>query len=95
MTTYIVTTESGSTYRVCEENDRFFLRANNVPNPNSVAIPDREWEVVPQDFTVFAWPPVVGQCMYLSCIHELDRDHPDRMPGGGKITSRVKEIVIA
>lgn len=86
---YVVTTMSGSTYTIEQRGERWYLRADNVPNPNSVKLDLKEWEIHPPR----PWPIRVGFGLALDCIHVDDRGHPDRMPGGGKHTSPVIEVV--
>ncbi len=82
-----VETRSGSIYHVIEQTrSNFWVRVENVPNPQSEAIPrDRWWQIEP----ALPWPPQVGLPLMLIAPRALAKGHADRMPGGGKVTSPV------
>lgn len=86
-----VITQSGSAYTISQEGAKFFLEADNVPNPMSGKIEGR-WEVgVPSP-----WPPVEGLPLFIPARTDIfwDREHPERIPGGGKHTSPVVEVYV-
>jgi hypothetical protein len=85
-------TETGSTYTLEQDpTGRWYLHADNVPNLHSMRLPDRRWPIDPPA----PWPLVIGQpCLILSAHFRDPKDHPDRMPGGGKRTSPVTDIVM-
>jgi hypothetical protein len=86
MKTTVVKTETGSIYVVVQRDNRFFLHTDHTPNSYSQDVNGEEWEIeVPE-------VPVVGKRWMLTCVHFSDRGHPNRMPGGGKYTSRVVEV---
>jgi len=90
MTTTLVITETGSRYRIHEDvAGTFWLSGENVPNPQSRAIGPEEWEIErPQP-----WPPEIGQRLWMpSAYFNAPKDHPGRIPGGGKLTSQVQRI---
>jgi hypothetical protein len=87
--THIIT-ESGSHYYVDVEDDRFYLSGENVASDRSASIPSyTRWEIKRPT----PWPPQLGQSltMFSKFFHE-PKDHPLRIPGGGKITSLVRTI---
>jgi hypothetical protein len=88
-----VTTQSGSVYEVIETTyGEYCLRANNIPNERSCSIaPDRWWRID----APLPWPPQVGHNLLLLAHAMLAFDDPERIPGGGKITSPVREVVDA
>jgi hypothetical protein len=80
-------TLSGSKYTVeRDENNVWWLEANNVPNWGSVPV-DGRWEI---DEPFIA----EGQSARLVSAHYLEFDSPKRIPGGGKITSPVLDIEV-
>lgn len=85
-----ITTRSGSVYRVGRgTHGRWWMAADNVPNPTSVALdPDDWWEIRRPE----PWPPELGERIWLMPPEELDCDDPRRMPGGGKRTSFVRAL---
>jgi hypothetical protein len=86
----IIKTYSGSIYKIrVDEDRRFWLTTDHVVNPNSTDINGQEWEIQQPR----PWPPEIGQPMWLPTIHLFDFDHPDRIPGGGKSTSIVMEVL--
>jgi hypothetical protein len=85
----IITTHSGSRYTVREEEGRFWLSGPNVPNDQSVPIPEeREWEIQKP----MPWPAVVGERLLMYSTFYGQAEHPERLPGGGKWTSPVETI---
>jgi hypothetical protein len=83
-----VVTQSGSRYTIIEDGSQFFLSADNVPNPYSEKLVG-EWEIV----RPYQWPPVLGERLILDTPYFSDYDNPLRLPGGGKRTSRLVEII--
>jgi hypothetical protein len=70
----------------------YWLRADNVPNPLSRSItPDRWWRID----TPEPWPPQVGLNLLLPAHRTLRLDDPERIPGGGMITSPVQDLTDA
>jgi hypothetical protein len=88
-----VTTRSGSIYDIVETSDgEYGLRVDNVPNPLSRSItPDRWWRID----TPEPWPPQVGLNLLLPAHRTLRLDDPERIPGGGMITSPVQDLTDA
>lgn len=85
-----ILTRSGSRYRMGRDADgRWWMSADNVPNPTSVGLdPDDWWEIRPPE----PWPPELGERIRLMAPRELDRDDPRRVPGGGNRTSPVRVV---
>lgn len=85
-----VITRSGSIYRVARDDEgRWWMSADNVPNPTSVRLdPDRWWTIHRPE----PWPPELGERLELRPLAELDRDDRRRVPGGGKRTSPVRAV---
>jgi hypothetical protein len=84
-------TESGSTYDVKEDAvGRFWLRGDNVATPVSCKLNGSDWWEIDR---VKPWPPKEGQKLYTCSAHFHEpKDHPKRMPGGGKHTSVVVDV---
>jgi len=87
-----ITTLSGSTYLVREDEEgKFWLTADHIPNPDSVDIRGREWEID----RPLPWPPVIGESILLQSIYPYDPDTAERPPGGGKFTSPVQDFLFS
>jgi hypothetical protein len=86
-----VHTYSGSVYIVKQtEEGNFLLQADNVPSRTSAQLnPEEEWPIQKPE----PWPPQLGQPVTLLSRYFHDKTHPDRMPGGGKITSPVRAVI--
>jgi hypothetical protein len=83
-----VTTETGSEYVFeAREDGTCWVSGRNVPNPQSKPIGEQVWQVEPGE------TPTVGQEWLFYALKSLAKDDPMRMPGGGKFTSRVTEVV--
>lgn len=84
-------TETGSTYELrVGEDGTFWFGGNNVPNPVSRPLDGRLWRVQrPVPF-----PPLLGEPLFVAAPPELECDDPTRIPGGGKLTSRITAILI-
>lgn len=82
-----ITTESGSRYNILEDSQgEYFLRAENVENPNSIALdPEIVWKIEQPA----PWPIEVGKPVLLAARQDILFDSPRRIPGGGKVTSPV------
>jgi hypothetical protein len=77
-----VVTRSGSVYKIAESNFAEFYVF-------SVALrPVFWWGVEAPD----PWPPVIGHPLQLIALLRYAMDDPERMPGGGKITSPLTSI---
>jgi hypothetical protein len=85
-----IQTETGSCYIVREEDGQFFLSGDNKLNPNSAPIQDGEWEIAQPN----PWPPEKGRQLLFYSVHFQHFSHRERMPGGGKLTSRVVDSYI-
>lgn len=87
---YVVGTETGSVYIIREIDGRFWLSGKNVSTTRSQPLGDmKEWEI----FKPSPWPPVKGDGIYMVSIHVDDsKNHPKRIPGGGKFTSNVVDF---
>lgn len=87
---YEVETVAGSTYRFRHDADNgtWWVSADNVPNPASRSLADGEWEIAKP----WPWPPVVGLPVDFRARASLGVDAPERVPGGGKATSRVVRV---
>lgn len=84
-----IRTETGSIYHVSlSEDGRWWLGADNVPNPTSRSLADGCWEIQ----RPAPWPPVPGRSLRLLAPADLSLGDPARVPGGGKITSRVVDV---
>jgi len=83
-------TASGSIYWVARnEHGDWRLRACNIPNPRSRRLDHGRWWAIRQPAP---WPPRLGQPIELRAPAGLPRDDPERMPGGGKITSPIRAV---
>lgn len=88
---FVVTTTSGSEY-VVEGNGTEFrylaLSKQAAPDPvfNVKVVGDYDLD------KVSPWPPEVNRPLLMVTKHLDDINHPDRMPGGGKITSPVVKV---
>lgn len=92
MQRWCVLTEMGSKYTFTLAFDKWTVRCENLGNPMSGVI-DSTIEYGVQEPT--PWPPVVGEGMtFLSLWFDGPYDHPDRIPGGGKHTSNVKQVTL-
>lgn len=86
---WLIETATGSKYRLAQLSDgTTWLSGVNVINPFSQPLPNREYQVVVKS----SLPPIVGRSLFAECIHFSAPDHPNRMPGGGKITSPILRI---
>lgn len=84
-----ITTESGSLYRFGLDADgRWWVSGDNVASPTSSSLADGSWEIAPPA----AWPPELGSPLEFRAPARLSRENPKRVPGGGKVTSRVVEV---
>lgn len=85
-----VITRSGSIYRVAQDGEgQWWMNADNVANPTSRRLdPDRWWRIQQP----CPWPPELGERLWLVPPDALDRDDPERVPGGGKRTSPVRLV---
>ncbi len=83
-----VFTVSGSVYHITETSEGWTLSADNQPNPSSAKLAGT-WPIQ----RPIPWPPEVGKCLTLLCIHTQQPPwYPGRMPGGGRYTSSVRAI---
>lgn len=85
----VVQTESGSVYRFRRDPaGRWWVRAANRASAYSSPIPENlEYQVLQPK----PWPPELFSILvFFSAVH--DRTSPRRIPGGGKVTSRVISI---
>ena len=83
---WAVRTVSGSIYELRELAGEWSLRATNQENPYSCPVdPSRWWPIQPPT----PWPPEVLTPLVLLTQHTTAWAHPDRIPGGGKVTSPV------
>lgn len=83
-----VRTATGSVYRMVEDGEtRWWLNADNVANPTSRRLDPQVWWRIQQPDP---WPPELGSPVMLLAPLEFDRRNPERLPGGGKITSPVR-----
>lgn len=84
-----IETASGSRYRLrLDREGRWWLSADNRPNPFSVSLADGEWEIQPPA----PWPPVLGARCWFEAPAYLRLGDPRRVPGGGKVTSAVAAV---
>lgn len=83
-------TASGSVYRVVQDAERrWWLNADNVPNPASRKLDPQFWWRIQQPNP---WPPELGSPVMLLAPLDFDRCDPERLPGGGRFTSPVRLI---
>lgn len=88
--TAAIHTDSGSMYHVLlDQQGRWWLRADNVPNPLSRALDRNQWWRIQRPYP---WPPELGSPVRLAAPPEMDRGDRARIPGGGKITSPVRAV---
>lgn len=86
---YIIKTESGSVYKVRSDSDGcYWLSGENVPSFSSVAVPEGEWQIDRPT----PWPIAIGQPLQMVSAFYLAFEHPERIPGGGKLTSPVVSV---
>lgn len=84
---YTVVTESGSLYFLREEGGKWWLCAKNVPNERSKLLGTVSWWEIEKPNP---WPPRRGHSLGMwSTLFLEPVNTPNRMPGGGKVTSRV------
>lgn len=84
-----IRTSSGSTYLVAQTPDgRWFFGGSNVPNAHSQLLPAGFWPIE----APHPWPPVTGASICLLALRALPLEHPQRVPGGGKVTSPVLSV---
>jgi hypothetical protein len=87
-----VKTESGSLYTVTtvvfDDGERYFLSADHTSTYRSVNVRGKAWQIEKPKY------PEIGQPWVLLSAHFSEPEHPDRMPGGGKRTSPVTEIIL-
>jgi hypothetical protein len=81
-----VTTASHSVYAIERRGDGWFLFASHLPSATSEDINGAAWQIEEPAM------PELGRSWILTSFHYFDWDNPDRIPGGGKITSPVVEI---
>lgn len=86
----MVRTYSGSSYTVARDarEGRYWFGGENVASPTSTALPPGA------AYEVIAPSIVVGLPAIILAPPELDRGDPRRVPGGGKRTSPVIEVII-
>jgi hypothetical protein len=91
MKRYKVTTESGSVYHVGGDGKAFmfYVPARQV-NPS--VVDNKPITQAYEANSVLPWPPEPGRAMIVITKHYHEPDHPDRMPGGGKVTSTVVKV---
>ena len=88
MSWHIITT-SGSEYVIRQDGERWYVQGvKQKATPTSKLLGDREWEITRPT----PWPPELGFGVFFSStlVHRLD--HPDRMPGGGKLTADIRIV---
>ena len=83
----VIRTETGSVYYVRQEGDHWYLSADNISSERSKELRG-EWPIHAPP----VWPPRIGEPLQLISEYYDRPDHIDRMPGGGKLTSRVVEV---
>lgn len=85
-----VETKSNSIYELKEDaNGRFWFRGNNVPTSTSVKLTQTWYEVRQPE------PPRIGERWVVESIYPIAMaGHPDRINGGGKITSPILSIEV-
>ena len=85
-----VTTMTGSAYTVTQDDDGiWWLRGDHlVITKESQAISGRLWMIAQPR----PWPLVLGKSAKFISTYFNSPDHPDRMPGGGKIISQVRSL---
>jgi hypothetical protein len=85
---YYIRTETGSSYRWYIYTDGTqFVSGKNVANQISLPIGDDAFQIEPAE------TPIIGQEWLFNALKSLKPGDPKRMPGGGKLTSRVIEFV--
>jgi hypothetical protein len=86
METWEIRTIRGSLYWIHRHPDgRWWVSAKNLPTPDSCSLAHGCWEIRPP----VRWPPSVGRSFVFEAPHASAPDDPNRIPGGGKITSEV------
>ena len=84
-------TASGSEYLVKRHSDdSWWCSARNVPNASSTPLDGTGWWRIARPFP---WPPIIGCYVVLMALPEFLHNEPRRMPGGGKWTSPVIEML--
>jgi hypothetical protein len=86
MNQWEIRTLSGSLYRVAiDDANRWWVSADNVATCTSSNLADGCWEIQPPS----PWPPVLGAPFRFVAPTHLPIGDPERVPGGGKVTSVV------
>jgi hypothetical protein len=87
--TWTIITQTGSSYFLAHDQaGDWWLAADNIPSPRSCSLADGVWAVqepVP-------WPPIVGERLWIEA-QPLPMNDPRRVPGGGKDTSPVIQVI--
>lgn len=85
-----ILTATGSRYWVGRDSrtGRWWLRGENVPNPNSARMDSSWWEIEPPD----PWPIQIGKSVMLYAPRDWAMNDMRRVPGGGKVTSPVRKV---
>lgn len=92
MNQWEIRTLSGSLYRVAiDDEDRWWVSADNVATCTSSNLADGCWEIQPPS----PWPPVLGAPFRFVAPTHLPIGDPERVPGGGKVTSIVVAVAPA
>jgi hypothetical protein len=81
-----VETETGSMYKVVKEDLDYYLYPHHIPSQTSKNVNGEKWKVKRPDI------PQEGLAWLVMSYYFEDMSHPDRIPGGGKLTSPVKSI---
>lgn len=82
-------TQSGSRYTVGHHcTGSWWFCGQNAPNPLSCALPVQLWRITRPT----TWPPQLGTHIAMMAPPDLALDDPDRVPGGGKVTSPISVV---
>lgn len=89
MQSWTIHTRSGSLYRIAVDSaGRWWISGDNVRTPISSYLGDGCWEIQPPS----PWPPQIGSPLTFLAPPHLEIGDPNRIPGGGKVTSPVVDI---
>jgi hypothetical protein len=84
----VVTVTGSRYYLFLDDGLDWWMAADNQPNPGSRDISGGTWRIEPPA----PWPPQEGLSLRLLAPTDMDIHDPARCPGGGKVTSMVREV---
>jgi hypothetical protein len=86
-TALLIETATGSKYVLTRRPDNsWWVSGENQVSDTSRSLGDRAWPIQPPML------PREGESWVFFSLFQFEPDHPDRIPGGGKITSPVVRV---